>query len=123
MLVVLVVLLEGATGQSDAYLNPHNTARQAVGAGIPNLSWSQTLQNYATAWANNQANTANCALTHSGGPYGENIYWSSGSSQPADAVNLWVAEKQFYNYGSNSCAQGQVCGHYTQVPLYLSTHL
>lgn len=115
--VVLAELLECAAGQSDAerYLNSHNTARQAVGAAIPDFNWSEELEDYATTWATDRANTADCALAHSGGPYGENLYWSSGSSAPADAVNKWVNEKQYYEYGSNSCAQGHVCGHYTQV--------
>nr|prf protein 1a,pathogenesis related [Nicotiana sp.] len=28
---------------------------------------------------------------------------------------MWVDEKQYYDHDSNTCAQGQVCGHYTQV--------
>jgi pathogenesis-related protein 1 len=28
---------------------------------------------------------------------------------------MWVAEKQWYDHDSNTCAAGQVCGHYTQV--------
>ncbi|KAI3435045.1 SCP domain-containing protein [Psidium guajava] len=31
------------------------------------------------------------------------------------AVNMWVGEKPYYSYNSNSCAPGKVCGHYTQV--------
>jgi len=104
-----------AQSEADQYLSAHNQARQAVGAGIPNLAWSNSLQTYATNWASNQANTARCALSHSGGPYGENIFWSSGQSTPAAAVTAWVNEKQFYDYASNSCAAGEVCGHYTQV--------
>ncbi|KAG0568949.1 hypothetical protein KC19_6G054200 [Ceratodon purpureus] len=117
VLVLVAAVLEVAAGQSvaDQYLNAHNSARRAVGAGIPDLRWNNQLQAYATNWASNRANTARCALSHSGGPYGENIFWSSGSSTPADAVRAWVDEKQFYNYGSNSCAAGRVCGHYTQV--------
>lgn len=113
----VVAMAELTAGQSvaDQYLNAHNQARQAVGAGIPNLAWDNTLQAYATNWAANQANNADCALSHSGGPYGENIFWSSGQSTPAAAVSAWVSEKQFYNYASNSCASGKVCGHYTQV--------
>ena len=28
---------------------------------------------------------------------------------------MWVAEKNDYDYPSNTCAAGKVCGHYTQV--------
>jgi len=108
-------VLVSAQSAADQYLKAHNQARQAVGAGIPNLEWSNTLQTYATNWATNRANTARCALSHSGGKYGENIFWSSGQSTPAAAVTAWVNEKQYYNYKSNSCAAGKVCGHYTQV--------
>jgi pathogenesis-related protein 1 len=30
-------------------------------------------------------------------------------------VGSWVSEKQYYDHDTNSCADGQVCGHYTQV--------
>nr|CAD1819851.1 unnamed protein product [Ananas comosus var. bracteatus] len=33
----------------------------------------------------------------------------------ADAVNSWVSENQYYDHATNTCAQGQECGHYTQV--------
>ncbi|GLJ27028.1 hypothetical protein SUGI_0529850 [Cryptomeria japonica] len=97
--------------QSD-YLDPHNVARSQVGVGP--LVWDDTVATYAQNYANQRI--ADCALMHSGGPYGENIFWGSGREfTPADAVNAWVDEKQYYDYDSNSCAQGQQCGHYTQV--------
>ncbi|KAL3679681.1 hypothetical protein R1sor_022637 [Riccia sorocarpa] len=107
----------GAQTISQQFLDPHNAARSSIsGANIPNLVWDKKLQSYAQSWAHNQASTANnCDLKHSGGPYGENIYWASWSSTPSDAVNAWVAEKQYYNYATNTCATDQVCGHYTQV--------
>ncbi|PTQ26481.1 hypothetical protein MARPO_1436s0001, partial [Marchantia polymorpha] len=60
----------------------------------------------------------NCALIHSGVPYGENIYWYSGPSTPADAVHDWVSEEAYYDYATNLCSapEGESCGHYTQVP-------
>ncbi|KAF3434511.1 hypothetical protein FNV43_RR21596 [Rhamnella rubrinervis] len=72
------------------YLDAHNSARAAVGAGC-------------------------LALVHSRGPYGENLAWSSSDLSGTAAVNMWVGEKAHYNYNSNSCASGQQCGHYTQV--------
>ncbi|BBN12019.1 pathogenesis-related protein 1 [Marchantia polymorpha subsp. ruderalis] len=100
--------------EASDYVNPHNSARRVLNANIPDLTWSSTLANYAKNWAQTRAN-AGCNLIHSGGSYGENIYWSSWQSVPGDAVKSWVDEKQYYNYNSNSCASGQVCGHYTQV--------
>ncbi|WCJ33869.1 pathogenesis-related gene 1 [Euphorbia peplus] len=57
-----------------------------------------------------------CNLVHSNGPYGENLAKGSSSSfSGTAAVNLWVQEKQYYNYTSNSCIGGNQCLHYTQV--------
>ncbi|KAK3126304.1 hypothetical protein QOZ80_7AG0554610 [Eleusine coracana subsp. coracana] len=90
----------------------HNTARADVGVGP--VTWDNTVAAYAQSYAAQRQ--GDCSLVHSGGPYGENLFGGSGSGwSAADAVGLWVAEKQYYNYGSNSCAQGKVCGHYTQV--------
>ncbi|KAL2927626.1 Pathogenesis-related protein 1A [Bienertia sinuspersici] len=50
------------------------------------------------------------------GPYGENIASGSGAFMTGlAAVQLWVNEKADYDYYSNTCASGKVCGHYTQV--------
>ncbi|CAN7015733.1 unnamed protein product [Brassica rapa subsp. trilocularis] len=32
-----------------------------------------------------------------------------------EAVNMWVSEQADYDYGSNTCASGKQCGHYTQI--------
>ncbi|XP_072951630.1 pathogenesis-related protein 1-like [Typha angustifolia] len=79
------------------------------------MSWDDTVAAYAQNFASQLA--ADCHLAHSGGPYGENIYWSWGVGTAADAVNYWVAEKQYYDYESNSCLAppNESCYHYTQV--------
>jgi pathogenesis-related protein 1 len=99
----------------------HNQARCAVGTTarpMRPLIWSTALEQTAQTWANT------CAFAHNpsrnvGHPYavGENIYWSSAAADsPAAAVNAWVDdEKPYYDLNSNSCAAGEVCGHYTQV--------
>ncbi|KAG0555540.1 hypothetical protein KC19_12G176600 [Ceratodon purpureus] len=102
-----------ASAQEDEYLTPHNAARSDVGVGP--LVWDSTLEDYARSYAESQASSC-LPLQHSDGPYGENLYWSSSdSATPGDAVASWVDEKQYYDYDSNSCADGEVCGHYTQV--------
>ncbi|XP_010688504.2 pathogenesis-related protein PR-1 [Beta vulgaris subsp. vulgaris] len=94
------------------YLKAQNAARAAV--GVPPLSWDSRLAAFAQWWANQRR--YDCALKHSSGPYGENIFWGSGSSwSPAFAVQSWVVEGKYYNYYSNSCAYGKDCGHYTQI--------
>ncbi|OAE30785.1 hypothetical protein AXG93_3522s1050 [Marchantia polymorpha subsp. ruderalis] len=96
-----------------------NSAKQAkLNQGIPSLTWDSTLESYATDWAATRTAAGDdCALIHSGGPYGENIFWSTGPSPPADAVQSWVSEEAYYDYASNSCSapEGESCGHYTQV--------
>ena len=101
------------------YLTPHNNARAAVGVGP--VTWSTKLQQFAESYAAQRA--GDCRLQHSGGPYGENIFWGSAGAdwKAADAVRSWVDEKQWYNYATNSCASGKVCGHYTQVVWRAST--
>ena len=46
---------------------------------------------------------------------GENIAATTASANYTDLVKNWYDENQDYDYSSNSCAQGRVCGHYTQV--------
>ena len=94
------------------YLNGQNAARAAV--GLAPLAWDNKLAAYAQWWANQRR--YDCALEHSHGPYGENIFWGSDSSfSPAFAVQSWAVEGRWYDYYSNSCTYGQDCGHYTQI--------
>ncbi|GAB4853595.1 Cuticle-degrading protease [Ancistrocladus abbreviatus] len=94
------------------FLAPHNAARAVV--GLPPLAWDAHLAGYAQSYANQRR--YDCALVHSSGPYGENIFWGSGSSwTPQQAVAAWVDEAQYYDYSSNSCIDGEDCGHYTQI--------
>ncbi|KAF3434509.1 hypothetical protein FNV43_RR21594 [Rhamnella rubrinervis] len=105
--------LQFSHGQNAAqdYVDAHNSARAAVSVG--SLRWCDTVADYAQNYANQRK--GDCRLVHSSGPYGENLAWSSGDISGTAAVNMWVGEKAYYNYNSNSCASGQQCGHYTQV--------
>ena len=94
------------------YLNAHNAARAEVGVGP--LVWDYKLASYAKKYANQHIN--DCELVHSGGPYGEDLSWSSAPDIPGvEAVKYWVDEKANYDYKSNSCIGDKMCGHYTQV--------
>jgi hypothetical protein len=71
----------------DAYRESHSA--------VP-FVWSNTLATYALEQANK------CQLKHSGGPYGENIYWISSSSlnftQASQwAVEAWMSEEPQYS--------------------------
>uniref|UniRef100_A0A7N0T4Z7 SCP domain-containing protein n=1 Tax=Kalanchoe fedtschenkoi TaxID=63787 RepID=A0A7N0T4Z7_KALFE len=110
LIVTLAHLCYAQTPQKQ-FLDAHNAARAAVGVGP--LVWDQTVANYAQRYAN--SHRVDCKMVHSKGPYGENLAWSSGDMSIPGAVKMWVDEKRFYDYNSNSCIGGKTCGHYTQV--------
>ncbi|KAL4304092.1 hypothetical protein GQ457_10G005280 [Hibiscus cannabinus] len=114
---VLLLLLSTAQAakslsQVNQFMAPQNAARFAV--RMRPLVWDAKLARYAKWYANQRRK--DCALRHSNGPYGENIFWGSGKGwKPSQAATAWVSEKKWYDYRSNSCAGGQICGHYTQI--------
>ncbi len=112
------------------FLAAHNRARAAE--GVPVLVWSEDLARYAREWAKELNRSKSCDIVHRPRSgkfkqlYGENLYyasavnWSSGKRQIQNissnkVVGDWVAEKAHYNYKTNTCNAGQMCGHYTQV--------
>ena len=98
--------------QAGQFLGPQNAVRAPL--RVRPLVWDSKLERYARSYANQRR--YDCALVHSNGPYGENIFWGSGTGwTPLQAVAAWVDERKWYRYVSNSCAGGQVCGHYTQI--------
>ena len=107
----------------------HNRVRASV--GVPPLTWSPTLASYAQAWAEHLASDG-CRMVHrshaGNNPLkaGENLYWASptrwsdGRSEPQRIAPeqppaAWAGEGSDYDLGSNRCAEGKVCGHYTQM--------
>ena len=84
--------------------------------------WSDELagvaQNYADTcvWAHNAARTSQQTTFNY---VGENIAITTQQSPSySGLVGMWDAEKQDYDYDSNTCAARKSCGHYTQVSLY-----
>ncbi|GLT36818.1 hypothetical protein SLA2020_111710 [Shorea laevis] len=110
-LLALVIGFSHAQDLPQDYLSAHNTARAAVGVGP--MTWNTTVATYAKNYLNQHI--GDCKMVHSGGPYGENLAWGSADLSGTNAVQMWVDEKANYDYNSNSCAPGAVCGHYTQV--------
>ncbi|CAN0920980.1 Pathogenesis-related protein 1 [Linum grandiflorum] len=103
------------------YLDAHNQARAMVGVGP--VTWNDPLVSYAQDYANQRA-AGDCVLVHSHGPYGENLAGGSGGALSGkDSVAMWVSEKVDYDYNTNTCAPGKVCGHYTQVVWRSSTNI
>ncbi|WMV12727.1 hypothetical protein MTR67_006112 [Solanum verrucosum] len=111
ILAFVLPYCDGQNSQTD-YLYTHNSARSQV-TGVSAITWNTTIEAYAQNYANQRIN--DCNLVHSNGPYGENIAKGSGSFTGTAAVDLWVAEKLYYDYTSNSCTGVHECRHYTQV--------
>ncbi|KAH9655440.1 SCP domain-containing protein [Citrus sinensis] len=94
------------------YVHLHNEARRNVGIGI-GMTWDKTLDDHAHSYA--QKLKVDCIIEHSVSHYGENLAWADYDFTVDHIVKMWVDEKQFYDYNSNTCAPNQMCGHYTQV--------
>ncbi|NJN72120.1 MAG: hypothetical protein HC799_04535 [Limnothrix sp. RL_2_0] len=105
----------------DQMVAAHNEWRARYGVGP--VVWDGAIAEYAQAWAehlssqNLRGHRPNC-------DYGENIAYASGKMlSSAAVVDLWGNEVHDYDYASNSCAAGKVCGHYTQVVWKNSTKI
>ncbi|KAK4424275.1 Pathogenesis-related leaf protein 4 [Sesamum alatum] len=93
------------------YVDAHNVARAEMGVGP--IVWDENVTAFAQNYVSQRI--GDCNLVHSTDrPYGENLAKGSGDFTGRAAVDLWVGEKPFYDYSSNSCVGGE-CGHYTQV--------
>ncbi len=99
-------------GRLEGITAAHNAVRQAASSSIPDLVWDETLAGVAQDYADTLASRG-CELEHSDSPYGENIYWTSGSSSADGVVQGWASEQSDYDYATNTCSR--VCGHYTQI--------
>ncbi|KAJ0797552.1 putative CAP domain-containing protein [Helianthus annuus] len=94
-------------------VDAHNKVRKEI-PGLEPMVWNTTVAKFAEEYANERKK--DCALEHSNTPlYGENIATGAGAMTILDAINMWVSEKADYNYETDSCAPGKVCGHYTQI--------
>ena len=106
----------------------HNALRAEIGA--PKLRWSKPLARQAATWATTLKKSG-CAMRHSRGKLGENLYWASARMTTAknktrsapqaitekDVAAAWASEKAWYSRATNSCnaPPGKSCGHYTQM--------
>lgn len=110
-------LCAGCTGKNPLlFVYEHNLVRAKK--ELAPLSWDARVAAYAASYAEERRH--DCEVIHSRPPpeddYGENIYWCSGKDwTPGDAVKAWADEESFYNYETNTCQEGEMCGHYTQL--------
>jgi uncharacterized protein YkwD len=94
-------------------LDAHNSWRSK--AGVPPLTWSPQLANYAQEWATKLLQEKRFEHRKNNA-YGENLAAASGQQlSPERVVTMWGEEVKDYNYAKNSCARDKMCGHYTQI--------
>jgi len=122
--------------QFSGILQSHNEVRNKFNQHP--LTWSDALAKYAQEWVNRLAATQNCQMLHRPnyqGEYdserylqvhGENLFWASAEIReggveklqfftPREIVKAWAEEENYYDYQSNTCQEGQQCGHFTQM--------
>ena len=105
----------------------HNRWRQEV--GVAPLTWSEKVAAYAREWADTlqtqHGNERFCGMRHrmQNRIYGENLAGGFGGLSPTQAANMWAGERLDYDYASNNCKPGKVCGHYTQMVWAASTEM
>jgi|GEM_PF-805912 len=106
----LIVL---TAAQKKEFIDAHNKWRSEV--GVPPLTWSDDLMNYAAEWAVKKG-LEDCKMEHRRDHlYGENLYWSSGMVfSPSGAVDSWGSEINDY-HGEVVGQEKAVVGHYTQI--------
>lgn len=106
--------LPAQNGFEASLLRLHNNKRSLHHA--PAMAWNNTLQKYAQQYADKY--DCSGVLTHSKGPYGENLaigYNTSG------ALQAWYDEYKLYDY--NKPGFSEQTGHFTQVVWKKSTQV
>jgi pathogenesis-related protein 1 len=109
-----------------AIVAAHNHLRSEV--GVANIKYSSKLAVSAQSWADHLQQKNNCKMIHTtpDGKYGENLFWGSAVKwtdgrieeqhiTSKQVVDDWGSEKIDYDYTTNECTKGKMCGHYTQV--------
>ena len=101
------------SGRMIGITEAHNVIRREY--GVPDLVYDTDLEVVSAEWIEHLANNG-CMLEHNwDSPLGENLFWSNYQESPEAVVGWWASEVQYYDYETNSCEDGQMCGHYTQV--------
>ena len=101
------------TGLMQGMTEEHNKVRRPY--NVPDLTWDEDLVDISLDWLN-VLNDDGCQMEHNwDSPYGENLFWTSMTSNNREVVQAWASEVDFYDYDSNSCEPGEMCGHFTQI--------
>jgi pathogenesis-related protein 1 len=100
-----------ATGYAERMVEELNKVRRDHLVGP--VTWSNELSEAAGVWGRELIKNG-CTLKHDPAKkHGENL--AKGYRTPEAAVAEWAGEEKDYDYSSNTCADGKVCGHYTQI--------
>jgi len=102
------------TNEVFALIERNNQIRNELYQGS-NLSWSNSIASLTQEHANYLGQNGIIEHDPSNYLYGENIAVANYPINYTDAINMWYEEKSLYNYSTNSCYSGEICGHYTQL--------
>ncbi|XP_062192620.1 pathogenesis-related protein PRB1-2-like [Phragmites australis] len=117
VLVVTMATTSMAQNPDQEFVALHNAARGEVGVG--DVVWDHTVAAFARAYAARRA--GDCKLGHSDDHktmgYGENVYVGPAGKDwtVAEAMEMWVNERQNYDNVSGRCMPQKMCEHYMQV--------
>lgn len=111
-----------SNGVGKQWVDAHNSYRRKK--GIRDVIWDERVAKTAQAWADHLASRCGGLYHDDSSGYGENIAGAWGYSEmksPKEVTQMWGKEEQWYNYATNKCASGKVCGHYKQIVWAKST--
>ena len=89
LVLAMAMVVRLMRARQDEFLSAHNDEWASV--GIAGLVWDDKVASYAQRYGEQQRDQANYELAHSGGPYGKNLFLTSASVSPTDAVNAWIS--------------------------------
>jgi len=99
----------------------HNDIRAELFSGAT-MSWSEEIAKTSQAYADILGAKGVMEHDATNNKYGENLAISSASLSYTQSTDMWYEEKADYSY-DNGCADGKICGHYTQIIWKNSTEL
>lgn len=109
------------TDYDEQALCQHNYVR-AYGADpapdpdLDSMVWNTQLEDLARSHAEQCIWEHNADRSDGFSEYiGENLFAATYEATAIQAVNSWAEEVDFYDYTENSCDDGEMCGHYTQI--------
>ncbi|XP_063783506.1 glioma pathogenesis-related protein 1-like isoform X3 [Pseudophryne corroboree] len=103
-------------------LEAHNLIRSKVTPTASNMkymTWDSDLAKIAKSWTSKCIFDHNTNLLMKGlhpvfSPVGENLLMGPGTEMMG-ITKKWADEVAYYNFDTNGCLTGKMCGHYTQV--------